>query len=258
MKMIRLELLKLRRTSLLWVGVAAGMLAILVSFYLAAADRMTQYTVSIFMGNIVANNQSSLFPFVAVLTVGRMMEWERTSHTLRGILTVPVDFSALLTAKLEAGVPLTLGYSLLQWVLGVGCCLVLHLPGLQAGALLGDLLVLACSNLCVYIAVLPVIALSAQFAGGYLAGTVFAVFYGFCSIFANSHGFTALYPVCACNLLLGLADDAPTPARRLCALLSLGCVLALGIALAATARDRTGEQQPRRPARRSQTGRRRR
>ena len=35
--MIRLELLKLRRTSLLWVGVASGMLAILVSFYLAAA-----------------------------------------------------------------------------------------------------------------------------------------------------------------------------------------------------------------------------
>ena len=75
------------------------MLAILISFYLAAADRMTQYTVAIFMGNIVSNNQSSLFPFVAVLTVGRMMEWERTSHTLRGILTVPVSFPALLAAS---------------------------------------------------------------------------------------------------------------------------------------------------------------
>lgn len=242
--MIRLELLKLRRTSLLWVGVAAGMLAILVSFYLAAADRMTQYTVAIFMGNIVSNNQSSLFPFVAVLTVGRMMEWERTSHTLRGILTIPVKFSALLAAKLEAGVLLTLGYSLLQWVLGVGCCFGLHLPGLEAGALLRDLLVLAASNLCVYIAVLPVIALSAQFAGGYVAGTVFAVFYGFCSIFVEGGVFSALYPICAGTVLLGPGRYRPTLPQCLCALLSLGCMLGLGILFTATARDRTGEHRP--------------
>lgn len=260
MEMIRLELLKLRRTSLLWVGVAAGMLAILVSFYLAAADRMTQYTVTIFMGNIIANNQSSLFPFVAVLTVGRMMEWERTSQTLRGILTVPVRFSALLAAKLKAGVLLTLGYSLLQWGLGVLCCLLLQLPGAEAGALLGHLLRLAGNNLCLYVAVLPVTALCTQFAGGYLAGTVFAVFYGFCSIFAGDYGFTALYPICAGSLLLGLEDAAPTPAQRLCALLILGCMLGLGILLTATARDRTGERQPRRrsPATPRKTGRRRR
>ena len=138
--MIRLELLKLRRTSLLWVGTAAGMLAILVSFYLAAADHMTQYTVAIFMGNLAANNRSSLFPFVAVLTVGRMMEWERTSRTLPGLLTVPVRFPALLGAKLAAGLPLTVGYSLLQWVLGILCCLVLRLPGIAAMPLLADLL----------------------------------------------------------------------------------------------------------------------
>lgn len=242
--MIRLELLKLRRTSLLWVGVASGMLAILVSFYLAAADRMTQYTVAIFMGNIVSNNQSSLFPFVAVLTVGRMMEWERTSHTLRGILTVPVSFPTLLAAKLEAGVLLTMGYSLLQWVLGVGCCLVLHLPGVEAGALLRDLLVLAASNLCVYIAVLPVAALSAQFAGGYAAGTVFAVFYGFCSIFVEGGAFSALYPICSGTVLLGLGNSVPALPQRLCALLSLGAMLAVGVILTVTARDRQTRRKP--------------
>lgn len=172
--LIRLELLKLCRTSLLWVGVAAGLLAILVSFYLAAADRMTQYTVDIFMGNLVANNRSDLFPFVAALTVGRMMEWERTSRTLPGLLTVPVGFPALLGAKLAAGVPLTVAYSLLQWILGIVCCGVLRLPGMAAGPLLADLLVLTGSNLCVYIAVLPVIALAARYAGGYIPGTVFA------------------------------------------------------------------------------------
>ena len=236
--MIRLELLKLRRTSLLWVGTAAGMLAILVSFYLAAADHMTQYTVAIFMGNLAANNRSSLFPFVAVLTVGRMMEWERTSRTLPGLLTVPVRFPALLGAKLAAGLPLTVGYSLLQWVLGILCCLVLRLPGIAAGPLLADLLVLTGSNLCVYVAVLPIIALAAQFAGGYIPGTVFAVFYGFCSIFISGHGLAAAYPVSAVTMLLERDRTQPTAQDTVCAAVSLVCTAALAVVLTATARDR--------------------
>lgn len=246
--MIRLELLKLRRTSLLWVGTAAGMLAILVSFYLAAADHMTQYTVAIFMGNLAANNRSSLFPFVAVLTVGRMMEWERTSRTLPGLLTVPVRFPALLGAKLAAGLPLTVGYSLLQWVLGILCCLVLRLPGIAAMPLLADLLVLTGSNLCVYVAVLPIIALAAQFAGGYIPGTVFAVFYGFCSIFISGHGLAAAYPVSAVTMLLERDRTQPTAQDTVCAAVSLVCTAALAVVLTATARNRTREKPPAAPA----------
>lgn len=242
--LIHMELLKLRRTSLLWVGTAAGLLAILVSFYLAAADRMTQYTVAIFMGNIVSNNQSSLFPFVAVLTVGRMMEWERTSHTLQSILTIPVRFSTLLAAKLSTGVLLTIGYSLLQWILGIVCCILLHLPGVEAGELVQDLLVLVCSNFCVYIAVLPIVALSSQFAGGYIAGTFFAVFYGFCSIFANGHGFSAVFPVSAGTVLLQQDVIQPTLADTVCAASSLFCMAAVTFVLTITSRDRTEEKQP--------------
>ena len=245
---ISLELTKLRRTSLLWVGVAAGLLAILVSFYLAAADRMTQYTVDIFMGNLIANNQSSLFPFVAVLTVGRMMEAERTGHTLPGVLTVPVRFSTLLAAKLATGVVLTAGYSAVQWALGVVCCVGLALPGVEALPLLGHLARLLANNLCLYAAVLPVTALTAQFAGGYVAGTVFAVFYSFCSIPLSGHGFAAFYPISAGSVLMGLAGPAPTAAQRLCAGISLGGTLLLGLLLTATARDRTKEH-PARPDR---------
>lgn len=243
-KLIGMELLKLRRTSLLWVGVAAGMLAILVSFYLAAADRMTQYTVAIFMGNIVSNNQSSLFPFVAVLTVGRMMEWERSSHTLQSILAIPVRFSTLLAAKLSTGVLLTIGYSLLQWILGIACCVLLHLPGVEVGALVQDLLVLVCSNLCVYLAVLPIVVLSSQFAGGYMAGTVFAVFYGFCSIFANGHGFSALFPVSAGTVLLRRDMMQPAVSDIVCAAISLLCMAVLTFVLTVTSRERTREKQP--------------
>lgn len=238
-----MELLKLRRTSLLWVGTAAGMLAILVSFYLAAADRMTRYTVSIFMGNLVSNNQSTLFPFVAVLTVGRMMEGERTSRALPNVLAVPLSFSRLLAAKLSTGVLLTLAYSLMQWILGIACCAVLHLPGMEAAALFLDLAVLSGSNFCVYVAVSPIVALSSQFAGGYIAGTVFAVFYGFCSIFANGHGFSALYPVSAGTVLLEREVMQPA-ADTVCAAISLLVMVALTAALTCGARDRTGEKLP--------------
>lgn len=244
---ISLELTKLRRTSLLWVGVAAGLLAILVSFYLAAADRMTQYTVDIFMGNLIANNQSSLFPFVAVLTVGRMMEAERTAHTLPGVLTVPMRFSTLLAAKLATGAVLTVGYSAVQWVLGVVCCVGLVLPGVELLPLLGDLARLLANNLCLYAAVLPVTALTAQFAGGYVAGTVFAVVYSFCSIPLSGHGFAAFYPISAGSVLMGLDGPAPTAAQCLCAGVSLGGTLLLGLLFTVTARDRTEERQPKPP-----------
>ena len=178
---ILLELTKLRRTSLLWVGVAAGLLAILVSFYLAAADRMTQYTVDIFMGNLIANNQSSLFPFVAVL---------------------------------------------------------------------GALARLLANNLCLYAAVLPVTALTAQFAGGYVAGTVFAVVYSFCSIPLSGHGFAAFYPISAGSVLMGLDGPAPTASQYLCAGVSLGGTLLLGLLFTVTARDRTEERQ-RKPSQQS-------
>lgn len=243
--LICMELLKLRRTSLLWVGVAAGLLAILVSFYLAAADRMTQYTVAIFMGNLVANNQSTLFPFVAVLTVGRMMEWERTSRTLQNLLTVPVPFCRLLTAKLLTGGLLAVVYSLLQWILGIICCVLLHLPGVGAAALFRDLLILSGSNLLVYIAVLPIVVLTSQFSGGYVAGTVFAVFYGYCSIFASGHGFTAFYPVSAGTVLLEWDASRFSAADSIYAVISLLCMAVLTAILVGGAKDRTAEKRPR-------------
>lgn len=243
--LIYLELLKLRRTSLLWVGAAVGLMAILVSFYLAVADRMTQYTVAIFMGNLVANNQSTLFPFVAVLTVGRMMEWERTSRTLQNLLTVPVSFSRLLTAKLLTGGLLTVAYSLLQWILGIICCVLLHLPGVEAAALFRNLLILSCSNLLVYISVLPIVALSSQFSGGYVSGTVFAVFYGFCSIFASGHGFTAFNPVSAGTVLLEWDASRFSVKDIVYAVISLLCMAVLTVILAVGSKNRTAEKQPR-------------
>lgn len=236
--MIGLEFIKLRRTALLWVGIATGIGSIAISLYISLADKMTEYTFDIFAGNVIHNNMSLFFPFTAVLTVGYMMEQERTCCTLRTILSIPVTFRKLLTAKLAAGMCFTASYSILQWILSLFTCSILQLSGLDPVSAIVTFGMMLVMNLCVYIAVLPVIALSAQYKGGYMAGVGFAVFYGFCSVFTAGHGFTAVYPISA-GLVLLKFDMAPTIQETINAASGLSLMLALTIILTLTSYDRT-------------------
>lgn len=238
--MIGLEFIKLRRTALLWVGIAAGIGSIAISLYLSVADKTTEYTFDIFTGNVISNNMSLFLPFTAVLTVGYMMEQERTCCTLKSILSIPVTFRKLLAAKLTAGMCFTAAYSLLQWVLSLLTCSILHLSGMNPVSAIVKFGTMLGMNLCVYIAVLPVIAFTVQYTGYYMAGVGFAVFYGFCSIFATGHGFTAVYPVSA-GLVLLKFNMAPTIQERINAVSSLSLMLVLTIILTLTSYDRTGK-----------------
>ena len=240
--MVAAELRKLRGTALLPIGAVSGAAAIGISLYLAAADTTTAYTFPLFAGNVIANTMEELLPFTAALVVGQMMERERSCGTLKNILAVPVSFRRLLAAKLAAGAWLVVLYALLQWGLSLAACALLGLPGLTGGSAAWALGMLLGNDLCVYAALLPVLALAAQFAGGYAAGIGFALFYGFCGVIATGHGWTALYPPTAVTVLLRLRVD-PTPRELACAALSLLASLGLAVALTACARDRSGEKR---------------
>lgn len=240
--MVAAELRKLRGTALLPIGAVSGAAAIGISLYLAAADTTTAYTFPLFAGNVIANTMEELLPFTAALVVGQMMERERSCGTLKNILAVPVSFRRLLAAKLAAGAWLVVLYALLQWGLSLAACALLGLPGLTGGSAAWALGMLLGNDLCVYAALLPVLALAAQFAGGYAAGIGFALFYGFCGVIATGHGWTALYPPTAGTVLLRFRMD-PTPRELACAALSLLASLGLAVALTACARDRSGEKR---------------
>ena len=80
-------------------------------------------------------------------------------------------------------------------------------PGIGIGAIQHSLLQMVGINICVYIAVLPIIVFTSQRAGSFMAGVAFAFFYGFVGMFASGHGLTSLYPISAGLGLINYQGD---------------------------------------------------
>lgn len=240
---IALELGKLRGTGLWLVALLSGMAAIFLSLYLVVADQSTVYTFPLFIQNIRSNTGSMLLPCTAAFLLGQMMERERVYGTLKNLLAVPLTFRRLLAVKAAACALMTLLYSAAQWALALAAACALGLPGLNAAAAGRAFACITGANLCVYLAVLPVAALGAQYAGGYAPATAFALFYGFLGSLVSTRRWGALYPPLAGSILFPL-EGAPQPGKAACALAALGVMMALGVLWITKARDRSGERPP--------------
>src|SRR5665648_228125 len=93
------EFTKLKRYSILWIGVVA----VFFSSALAVFQSSTgggSILYENFYNNIIWNNFSLSFPFVIVLIGGFIINREYIDHTLKNVLTVPISFRKLLTGKL--------------------------------------------------------------------------------------------------------------------------------------------------------------
>lgn len=238
-----LEFGKLRGTGLWLVALLSGLAAILISFYLTVADTTTLYTYGLFTQNVLSNTQIDLLPCTAVFLLGQMMERERRAGTLKNLRTVPLTFRRLLAVKALACACLTLLYSAAQWALALGAAAALGLPGLDAAAAGRALACMTGTDLCVFLAVLPVGLLGAQYAGGYAAATAFALFYGFLGSMVSTRRWGVFYPTLAGSVLFPL-EGAPQPGQAACAMAALAVMAALSALLLARARDRSDERTP--------------
>ena len=79
-------------------------------------------------------------------------------------------------------------------------------PGFSVLGMLRVLLQMTGMNVCGYIAVLPIIALTAQRSGSFMAGVGFAFFYGFIGTFASGHNLGEIYPITAGLGLIGFQN----------------------------------------------------
>ncbi|MFR3227162.1 MAG: ABC transporter permease [Blautia massiliensis (ex Durand et al. 2017)] len=231
-----LEFGKLRGTGLWLVALLSSMAAIFLSLYLVVADQGTDYTFGIFAGNIISNTQSDLLPCTVAFLLGQMMERERTCGTLKNLLAVPLTFRHLLAVKAAACAVMTLLYSVAQWTFALAAACALDLPGLDAATAGRAFACITGSNLCVYLAVLPVAALGTRYAGGYAPATAFALFYGFFGSMISTRRWGVFYPTLAGSVLFPL-EGAPQPGKAACALAALGLMTVLGVLLITNARD---------------------
>lgn len=200
---VKTELMKLRRYSVVWIGVAAMLSVVLLTRFMATASDGTVHTLENFSNNVIWNNYSIMFPAAITLIAGYIVDRERTDDTLKNILTVPVSFRKLLAGKLLAVGLLSILLALVEFALTIVVFFMSRYPGFSVLGMLRVLLQMAGMNVCVYIAVLPIIVLTAQRSGSFMAGVGFAFFYGFIGTFASGHGLGEIYPITAGLGLIG-------------------------------------------------------
>lgn len=200
---VKTELMKLRRYSVVWIGVAAMLSVVLLTRFMATASDGTVHTLENFSNNVIWNNYSIMFPAAITLIAGYIVDRERTDDTLKNILTVPVSFRKLLAGKLLTVGLLSVLLALVEFTLTIVVFFMSRYPGFSVLGMLRVLLQMAGMNVCVYIAVLPIIVLTAQRSGSFMAGVGFAFFYGFIGTFASGHGLGEIYPITAGLGLIG-------------------------------------------------------
>lgn len=202
-KLVKTELLKLRRYSILWIGIAAMLLVVLLTRFMAIAQDSTTYTLEAFSNDVIWNNLTLIFPATIVLIAGYVMERERTDNTLKNLLAIPVSFRQLLIGKLFTVGIIVVFLAVIEYVFMLAMFFISGFPGLSWFAGLKGLLQMIGINLFEYVALVPIIVYTSQRAGTFMPGVAFGFFYGFIGAFASGHGLTCVYPISAGLALIG-------------------------------------------------------
>jgi len=209
-KLVKTELLKLRRYSIIWIGIAAMLSVVFLTKFMAIAQDGTTYTLENFSDDVIWNNLTLIYPAIIVLIAGYVMERERIDDTLKNLLAIPVSFRQLLMGKLFAVSIIAVFLAVIEYVFVLTVFFISGFPGFSWYTAIKGLLQMTGINLLEYVALVPVIVYTSQRAGTFMPGVAFSFFYGFVGAFASGHGLTSVYPVSAGLALIGYHGGGST------------------------------------------------
>jgi len=200
------EFQKLKRYSILWVGIVSVLFsALLAVFQQNSGNEMMQY--ESYTNSVIWNNFSMAFPLMIVLIGGYIINREYVDHTLKNMLTVPIPFRKLLMGKLITVGLVTALYGFFSFI----CTLILGMlfchGNMSPALVVKSLFQLVGLGLCCYLAVLPIIIIFSQKQNGFLAGAGLAFVYGFCGIFIAGRALTDYYPITAALGIIKFTGD---------------------------------------------------
>ena len=195
LKIAKTEFYKLKRYSVVWIGVATMLTVVLLTRFMATASDGAVHTLEYFSNSVIWNNFSLIFPATITLIAGYIIERERVDDTLKNIMTIPIPFRKLLAGKLIAVGGLAIILAAIEFVFTMIVFFISRFPGFSFAGMILALVRMIGMNLFVYVAVLPIIVFTGQHAGSFMAGVGFSFFYGFVGTFA--YGLGNIYPVTA-------------------------------------------------------------
>lgn len=197
-RILKTELLKLKRYHILWAGVALMLLSVILTLFTTLAEDGTVWTYAFLSEQVIKNNMTMIFPMCITLITGYIINRELKNDTLKNIYVVPISFRKVLTGKLIIA-------GLLSMMLGAVCavftaigCFAAKIPGFTIALAAQSLYQQTMINLFLYISVLPIIIATSRSQNGFLAGVIVAFVYGYGGLFAaGSNTLAQIYPITA-------------------------------------------------------------
>jgi len=231
------EFQKIKRYHILLIGIIgmtlSPILGIITQNVAIEEAKNPNFNISALVDSTIWNNATIFMPIIFTLIGGYLINREYTDDTLKNILAVPISFPKLLTGKLTAIglLSLILGVYSFAITIIVGVCA--GLPGMDIFVLARGLFYMAGISFCIYIAVLPIIALCGRMPGLFMGGSIIAFVLGYCSMFFKSGVLRNIYPFLAAFTVIGFdtasyinsTSDASVPLG----FASLGVMLAVSV-----------------------------
>ena len=210
-RIVKTEIWKLKRYHMIWSGVLLMLLSVLLTLFSTTALDGTVWTFPFFAEQVIKNNVTMIFPVCIALLAGYIIAREEQDDTLKNILTVPVSYCGLLWGKLFVCALLSLFLGAVSALFTVIANILMGFPGVSAASILQTFIQIILSCLFLYIAVMPVIAMTARIANGHMVGTIVAFVYGYGGMFAAGNATLAdIYPVTASLGLISYRSYDPT------------------------------------------------
>ena len=172
LKIAKTEFYKLKRYSVVWIGVATMLTVVLLTRFMATASDGAVHTLEYFSNSVIWNNFSLIFPATITLIAGYIIERERVDDTLKNIMTIPIPFRKLLAGKLIAVGGLAIILAAIEFVFTMIVFFISRFPGFSFAGMILALVRMIGMNLFVYVAVLPIIVFTGQHAGSFMAGVL--------------------------------------------------------------------------------------
>ena len=197
-RMVKTEIWKLKRYHMIWAGILLMLLSVLLTIFSTTAIDGTVWTFPFFAEQVIKNNVTTILPMCIALIAGYIITREEKDDTLKSLMTVPVSYCDLLWGKLLVCALLSLFLGFVSAVFTVIANLLMGFPEFSITAILQTFIQIILNCLFLYIAVMPIIAITARISNGHMIGTVIAFVYGYCGMFATGNATTAdIYPVTA-------------------------------------------------------------
>lgn len=197
---MKTELLKLKRYSVIKAGIIMTILSPLLSLFYSTANTGQTWTFDYYMQQVMISNCTLFFPIIISLIAGYIITREYTDDTMKNIITIPIPYKQLLFGKLLVLLLLTICFSFVGNMIAFIINIFAGFPGAHFDNILNMFLRVTGANIGIYISVLPIILIFCCSANNFLGGVALAFVYGYFGTFEGT--LLNYYPIKASMILI--------------------------------------------------------